>query len=306
MSATLTLDTFVAKAWEDHAKAAASVWARLPEALPLVDKAGDLLAVAGIVTHVSGEHLGKWGEGVRLLEGLAGLPVCKAGSPEAKTIARAQAVLHLCAGDDAAFKRAAAAGSTGADASDRIRILAVAASALAGQHRTAEAIARFSEALALASYGPTAKDPASRALAITSNNLASELAERPTLSPEEKQLMVEAAKTARKFWEIAGTWREVERAEYRLALTYLKAGVAKLAREHVALCLAIVHENGSEPGELFFAYECEARVYNGTADHAVARAARLAAADILEKIEDPGTKEVAAGELEKLTALVGA
>jgi hypothetical protein len=305
MSTTMTLDAFVAQGWQDHAKEPAAVWARLHEALPLVSNAGEIPFVAALVTHVSGEHLGKWAEGVAMLAQLGGLPVCAAGSPEAKVLSRSQAALLLCAGDEAGWKRAAAAGGSGHEASDRIRILATASSALAGQHRTAEAITRFEEALALASYGPDAKDPAARALAVTGNNLAAELAEKAELTEAEKHLMIEAAKTGRKYWEIAGTWREVERAEYRLSVSYLKAGITKAAREHAALCLLIVHANGSEPGELFFGFECESRAYMASLDHEGARAARLAAAEVLEKIEDPGTREFCAGELAKLTALVG-
>lgn len=36
--------------------------------------------------------------------------------------------------------------------------------------------------------------------------------------------MLLAAQTARKFWEQAGTWLQVEKAEYRLSMTYLQAG----------------------------------------------------------------------------------
>jgi hypothetical protein len=41
--------------------------------------------------------------------------------------------------------------------------------------------------------------------------------------------MIFAAKTTRKYWEIAGTWLEIERAEYRLAMTYLAAGDLNVA-----------------------------------------------------------------------------
>src|SRR5437867_10311520 len=97
---TMTLDAFVGNAWEEHARDAAAVWARLPEALPLVAKASDLPGLAGLATHVSGEHLGRWGEGVRFLERLGALAVFDAASPEGKAVARSMAVLHVCAGDE--------------------------------------------------------------------------------------------------------------------------------------------------------------------------------------------------------------
>ena len=63
------------------------------------------------------------------------------------------------------------------------------------------------------------------------------------------------SRTARRFWALAGTWLETERAEYRLAMTWLQAGDPALARHHAQQCLAIVQANGSVPLERFFASE---------------------------------------------------
>ena len=56
-------------------------------------------------------------------------------------------------------------------------------------------------------------------------------------------------------WERAGTWLEVERAEYRLALCWLAAGDPALGLQHARYCESIVQENGSAPLEVFFAAE---------------------------------------------------
>ena len=73
--------------------------------------------------------------------------------------------------------------------------------------------------------------------------------------------MLFAAKLARKYWELAATWLEVERAEYRLSQSHLSAGEIELAIQHAKLCLEICQNNSANPMELFFAYECFAKIY---------------------------------------------
>src|SRR5581483_5972026 len=142
-----------------------------------------------------------------------------------------------CKGDTLAQELCEEAARTGGDvpvASDKARVLAVAAAALAGQKRTKEAIRDWKLALELAQYGPKKTDPAARALAVTGNNLASALEEQADRTADERALMLEAAKAARRFWEIAGGWQEVERAEYRLCMSHLKAGEPSIALEHAS------------------------------------------------------------------------
>jgi L-rhamnose isomerase len=67
--------------------------------------------------------------------------------------------------------------------------------------------------------------------------------------------MIKAATVARKFWELAGTWKEVERAEYRLAYSHKKAQQLDKALAHASTCIEIIVKNGSDPFELFFGYE---------------------------------------------------
>lgn len=285
----MSLDAFVSQGWADHAGDALGVMARFPAGIALVTEVRHLAPFAALVTHVSAEHLGRYVEGIALLTGLQKVPLYDARTPEGKAVLRSMAVLHLCAGNLAESARCeTAAGSGGAfpAASDRIRVLAVASSALAGQHRIEEASAMFSEALALAAYGPSSADPAARAMAVTGNNLASELEQRKPLAPRERALMLEAARAGRRFWQIAGTWHEVERAEYRLAQSHLAAGDAESAVAHAAHCLAIVEANGNEPGEAFFAREVSCLARRAAGDAAGATSEREAAAAVLPSIED--------------------
>jgi len=304
----MTLDQFCSQGWNDHATDAAGVFARLPEGLAMVESPQHVLLLTGLVVHVAGEHMGRWAEGVALLERLERSPHFVASSPTGKALSRSKAVLHRCAGNREAEARAFAAGRTGGDvpeASDRIRVLAIAAAALVGQKRMAEAAADFEEAVRLAAYGPDKADPAARALAITGNNLAVEFENRPTLSADERGMMLRAAEVARRFWEIAGGWTETERAEYRLAMSHIKAGDAATALRHANECLRIVEANGSDAGEAFFAHEAIAQALRCAGDFAGAIGERARMTAILPTIADEGFRSFAAEELARLDAALG-
>jgi hypothetical protein len=305
----MTLDDFYSKAFADHATDAAGVMARLPDGIALVSSPADLPKLAHLIAHVAGEHLGRWSDGIALLERLRAHAMSDASTPEGKAILRSLAVLHSCAGDLDAAERFTLQSRIGGDvpeASDRARIQALIASSLAGQKRTAEAAKALDEALRLAGYGPGPKDPAARALAVAGNNLASDLELRETLADDERALMLKAAQVARDFWGIAGGWMEAERAEYRLAMSCIKAGLADRAAGHARECLRIVRENGSDAGELFFAHEAGARACVAAADGAGAAASTREAEAALTSITDDGFRDYCAGELEKLRSLISA
>jgi hypothetical protein len=304
----MTLEEFVSKGWQDHATDAVGVFARLPEGIALVRERAHLPALAGLVVHVAGEHLGRWDDGLALLRPLATLPVWDPATPEAKAVRRAESVLHLCAGRAEESARLEAAGRSGGAlpaASDRIRVLATAASALAAQAKVDDARRLLEEALALAAYGPGRSDPAARALAVTGNNLAAELESRLSRTPAERDLMLRAAHVGRTWWEVAGGWMEVERAEYRLAMSHRKAGEGAAALRHATRCREIVRENGDPPDEAFFAHEAMALAYAAVGDADAARRERDAAAARLPAIADEGFRAYCAGELAKLHGALG-
>jgi len=306
----MTVDEIVSQGWADHAQDAAAVMERLPGAVALATTPADRAKVAGLVTHVAGEHLGRWDDGIALLEQLRARPGLEPTTPEAKSISRSIAVLHHGAGRDAEAEAALEAGLSGGnvpEASDRARVLALVASAMTGQRRIEEAGAALRAALDLvASYPPLPGDPAARALAVTGNNLACELEARPSRTPEERALMLQAAQAGLDFWSVAGGWLETERAHYRLAMSCLVAGDAERAGRHAAQCRAIVEENGGDPFESFFAHEVLARARHASGDRPGALGAADQAEAILARLEDASMREDCAGEMRKLReALAG-
>jgi hypothetical protein len=266
----MDFDSFLNQAWDEHATDAAGVAERLAVSGPsLVTDEAQIAPLGNLVHHVYGEHLGRWAEGLALLRRLATHAACSPGGAARAALARFQASLALCEGS--ADERAAMS------ASDRIRVTALAAANLA-ERDTPRASVLFGAALAEAERaGLDAADPANRALAVTANNLACTLEEKTRRSPAERALMITAAQAARRFWAVAGTWLETERAEYRLAMTWLQAGDPALARHHAQQCLAIVQANGSVPLERFFASEALA-LAEAADGNTAGRAAALAQA----------------------------
>jgi hypothetical protein len=250
-------DTFLDQAWTDHATDPAAVAQRLAEqALAHVTEPGRVIPVAHLAHHVFGEHLGQWASGLVFLGRLRALPVVQ--DDAAAAIHRFQAALQLAAGQ--ADPRATL------DAGTRIRITALAAANLA-LHDAPRSAALLEEAVAAAEAAALPdQDPAHRNLGIAGNGIAGTLEDKPGRSADDTRLMLRAAQVARRFWALAGTWLETERADYRLAMSHLQAGDLPRARQHAQDCLEIVQAQGNVPLEAFFGWEALGRVERAAAN----------------------------------------
>lgn len=118
----------------------------------------------------------------------------------------------------------------------------------------------FEDAISLSSRVLHTNDPAARSLAIAGNQFASFLEEKENLAKEEMELLILSSKTARKYWEITGGSLEIERAEYILAMSYLKVMDLEKASVHARNCESICLEENLGNLELFFAYEALTKI----------------------------------------------
>ena len=239
------LDALLYDGFDDHADAAERYAADLEGAAEGEVPAKHLVQFAKVATHTIGEHLGDWGRAARL----AGRLLAER-SPTAET---AKAWAHLAvarslAGDAAGAAEAEASAWRGAGADFRpiaveTKFLLVAA--LVGCGRAEAALGVYRQALDLAqALGDAA--PA-RAIAVASNNLASELLEAPTRTPEETALMRIAADAAHAFWLRCGDWRNHERASYLDALVANAVGEPASALRHADNGLDLIAANGEAP-----------------------------------------------------------
>src|SRR5215471_12641887 len=167
----MNFDSFLSQAWNDHQTDALAVAGRLWDGAGLIQEGDQISALANLATHVFGEHLGRWEDGVAFLGKLRTLSAFAPATPADSAIARSVAVLEVGQGHD---QNALRFGT-----SDQIRIFAAAASALSGQGESKRAQQLFQRALEMAGRPPLEKnDPANRALAVTGNNLACALEEK--------------------------------------------------------------------------------------------------------------------------------
>lgn len=265
------LDEFVNQGWEDHGDDAAGVAARLAEALPLVRDEPGIVKLGTLAHHVYAEHLGAWRDGLAFLDRLRESRFFDNYGASGQSMRRWRASLRLGEGDTTAL--------VDLEPPDRIRVKAITASALATQN-TPRALKLFQQALEEVRGNTRLKDddPVVRAMAVTGNNLAATLEEKAERTPEERELMILAAQTGREYWGKAGTWLETERAEHRLAMTWLAAGDPAQARVHAQACLDIIAAQAEPPAvERFFGYEALARAERAAGDAQAQAAAVLQA-----------------------------
>lgn len=248
----LNFEEFLNQAWTDHATDPQLLASNLIEATKLITENSQISRLSTLATHTFGEHLGRWQDGIEFFNNLRQHNSFLAGSDCDQSITRSIKSLQLASGLNPALDHLSK--------SEQIRIYASTSGALCGQSQMMRASDFFKIAIEMADIELTNDDPANRALAVTGNNLAASLESLATRSDLEKNLMLLAAHTGRKFWEIVGTWLEVERAEYRLAMSYLKAEDTENALKHAQFCLQLNKSNNAEPIEFFFAYEAMAAI----------------------------------------------
>jgi hypothetical protein len=286
MAGNANFSDWLSRAWDEHAGDPPGVAARLEgEGLAAAGGDGDLQALAGLAHHLHGEHLGTPDAGRALIERLAHHPL--AGDGTRAACRRLDASLRVTA---EAGDAGDAAGFTGPllnvfEPSDRVRVIALAAGNLAERDPGRSGVLLRRAVRETQDAALPDDDPAVRTLAATGHNIACSLEELPRRSPGQVETMILAAQTSRQAWSRAGTWLETERAEYRLAMTWLAAGDARQAQAHAQACLGIVRSQGDVALEAFFAWEAMgrcARALGDPAGHAQALASAGAAFDRLE------------------------
>ncbi len=286
-------EQFMDQAWSDHAARAEAVAQALAERGARLSELGQIARFAQLTAHVFGEHLGQWQGGIDVIERLRELAFFEASSEAESSIVRTTSALRLAASGDRSRVEALAP-------SERGRVFALTVGFLVGRGDLARASEYYSQArTTIEALAPT--DAAHRALAVCGNNLAAELETKAERSGAETELMLVAARTARKEWQLAGTWINVERAEYRLAKSLLAASLASEALEHAAECLELCRKHGAEPYERFWALECIAecqRALGNDTELATVRADVRATFEQLSESEQASCRAT----LEKLNA----
>jgi hypothetical protein len=272
----MTFDEFIETAWNDHGDRPREVADRLASSLGVVTTPADITPFARLVAHVYGEHLGEWHGGISLLKSLRNLPAWNGSPAVAGAVDRSIAVLRYAGGDGAALDPLSR--------DDRVAVLAMAGSAFAGRSDFKRALSSLTAAIRSADEGLGAHSAAIRSLAVGGNNVAAALEEKPDRDAAETAGMVMAAECGLKYWKLAGTWLEEERAEYRLARSLLQAGQAGAAAQSARRCIDVCAGNDAPPIELFFGHVVLAVAQRETGDRAAFEASRKTALGLYERI----------------------
>lgn len=274
----MTFDTFVETAWNEHGDRPQEVADRLAASLDRVELSEHIPPFARLVTHVFGEHLAQWQQGIELLERLRTLRAFDGSSVVTAAVARSVGTLRYARGDTSALESLAF--------EDRIYALAAAAAVFTGRNEFKQALAAYATALQLASPGLPSGSPALRALAVGGNNLAAALEEKKDRDGDETQGMIAAARGGLKYWKVAGTWLEEERAEYRLARSLMQAGDASRAVEHAERCVNICQLNNAPSFEQFFGFATLAAAQRATGAFGSFEASRKRALELYAEIPE--------------------
>jgi len=274
----MSFDTFIDTAWNDHSDQPQAVADRLASSLHLVEQPDHIPPLVRLVTHVFGEHLGQWRAGIDLLESLRGLPAFDGSAAAAGAVTRSAAALRHAGGDPAALDALSP--------EDRVAALAIAAAAFSGRGELKRAIAAYAESLHLAGAGFPPGSPALRALAIGGNNLAAVLEDKKDRDAAETAGMVAAAEGGLKYWKLAGTWLEEERALHRLARSLLQAGEAARAVQSAQECLDVCRRNDAPAFERFFGCAVLALAHRAAGAAAAFAAARDRALDLYAQVPE--------------------
>lgn len=248
----------MARAWADHADAPDAVAQRLQTDTPAPTTPAQVGALARLVVHLLGEHLGRFADGRWRLIALEDHPLAR--DPAARSELRVgRAAMSLAEG--------VAARMADFTPAETVRAQSGAAAICVGRGQSDRALAFIAAARQRLADLPAATVADHRPLAVACNNMAWELHDRGAArSAAETAAMLDIAAASRAHWSQAGTWLEVERADYGLALANLSAGQLDEALRHAAQCVAACIGHDAPPFEHFFGHEALARVQHARGD----------------------------------------
>jgi len=276
------LDDLTGAAMAAHVRDAAGATARLlNEGPPLLAQAAgsDLEAFLRAAEHIA---LGHADDSPALQALLAAVGAQQARHPAlAQPLLRAQAALALAADLHTDLL-------AGLPAPERVRAHYNAALARTRRRDFAAALQLVDAATA---HAAPDDEPAQRAIAALTNNLASDL--REYLRPGDTAaatLMVEVAHRSHGHWTRCGGWLDVERADWQVAMCAAAAGDGPRALGHARAGLAACGANNADDYEFCFAWQALAVAALAAGEHELAREARDAMAQRLALLPDEGDR----------------
>lgn len=241
----MDFNEFIQAGWGRHENDAEALANDLETRVDEPDDATQALMFINLSNHAVGEHLGDWSRARALAEKVM---QGREDSPELSKAFGNLSVAQFMAGDAVAALNSEARAmrltkTEQVGALVRTRVLL--ASAMVGSKRLIEGAEIYQSALELVRARDEKLD-CDQAIAITSNNLASEFLDKPDRTEAESALMLKVAEGAKEFWLKCGTWENEERADYLLAMIHNSLGDPDKALEYAATAIEIIKKHGEE------------------------------------------------------------
>lgn len=275
---------------QDHDADLAGAAARLRAIAPSALEVDDLASYSWLVNHVIGEKGHDWPGARALLEALPAL----AGQPP--VVLRNRAVAFAMSGAalqswqaEGELAQALACGPTLAATAVRLGALQHLAGS-ADPRLVATSLTPCVQAIEAAPAGGPVLAMAARAI----NNAVSGWLEHPqpaTADPSVAAAMTRAARCCKTIWQHAGTWMQVERADYLIALVANALADWEAAARAARDGIRMIEANGSEDVDRAFLLLELARARHGMGEGEAARTARDASFALAERFDEPGLRE---------------
>ncbi len=226
MSLTTDFDAFIKQSWQQHEAEPQPTYNQLEQALSEVEDTNHAERILPLMLHTSIGHLHD------PRQFLTSLDKIESGvAAQCLTRQRAKAVAKY-------FVDQNTDQISELEDVDQRRVFAQIANELSAMNELEQASTWLAKAANGIDSGQ-ATEPLARSIAITGNNLACQYEGLETRSGAQVEHMLDAATLALEYWKVAGGWIQEERAEYRLAMSLLKADSPQQAKVHAERCEAI-------------------------------------------------------------------
>ncbi|MFD2176837.1 hypothetical protein [Veronia pacifica] len=281
------IQEFINEAWGYHADDPERVAAEL-EALDLEEMELSLLApLFALSNHTVGEHLNQWPRASALAEKAAEqFDKVKLEPRHWNRLSTAAFMAgNLVRGHEAELNSMSVAGEDSVAAVIENKVFITAALVASGL--VSEALSVFTVVKTLTEKR-TDTHYADRSVAIATNGIASDLVELEERTPEQDQMMSEAAHLSLHSWRKCGTWINDVRGLYLLSYVENARSRHQLAIDHGLEALSVLEKNGGDDVEEAFVRLELARAYQLLADKHSAGEHLDVADTLANKWEDKG------------------
>ena len=273
----MTISDLIRSGWSYHDHESERLARELETADVSALDSADLGSCLQLSNHTIGEHLRDWSRArcfaERVFDAFGSEFELEVGGPHL-------AVARYMDGSavDAQQIEIDCLGAAGDPISTYLTLKSLLAGAMAGSGQIDAARAILGAANRVATGGAPRRSD--RVLAVTNNNVASELLDQQSLDDDQSEFMEDCATAAFEFWKRCGTWENEERALYLLTLVSNRRKKFQEGLEFAMSALEVIRENGEEEVD-----ECFVRLAAATACAGLSkpdqRDEQLACADLL-------------------------